>query len=333
MQITLEQARERLSAYQHAFCAMDIRDVINNAIQALAGLTGWEHLRRVVRLSSASPVFALPQGCAGLVRVCANGRPATVRGQDFQFLQSGPGDLGYVPDGFFPLRSTSVVDLGRKPVMVAPVKPYRVFAYSEGADQPCITVKGLTPGGSVVRFEVPMQVNPEYDTVTGELVRGSEPPDAEPTGPVLLQITEVTLDRSATDYITLYSKDEETGDVERIAVYHPSVRAPSFRHYTVTGLPPNSPVDLLVETRIDPLPLVHDTDVLPFDSVEPLEYMVMYMWKMQSSEIDAARKYKEEAASWLKAQEVTNDTVQGPMVVNVNMIGSMGEISMDSDNI
>ena len=86
MQYTLGQAKKRLAASCNAYGQNDLRDLINNAIQALAGMTGWECLRKVLRFSSAGPGFVLPQGCAGLVRACVNGRPTTVRGQDFRFI-------------------------------------------------------------------------------------------------------------------------------------------------------------------------------------------------------------------------------------------------------
>lgn len=333
MQYTLDQACERLANYQHAYGVTDIRTAINAAIQALAGLSGWECLRRVVRFSSASPVFALPQGCAGLVRACVNGNPVTMRGQDFRFLQNGPGDdCRHPPAGFDLVPPRNIESVGESPVIFEPCGPFRLFAYSDGPGEPPVMVKAVDVTGRIVRFSLPTHQYAEYDH-DGNVVSGCEVEDADPFPTTLTRVLEVTLDKCASKYVTLYAVDVETGEPARIAVYHPSVRAPSFRHYRVVGYPVDRPVEILAEVRIDPLPLVDDNDVLPFSSIEPIEYMILYTWKMSSSEIDAARKYKEEAASWLKAQEITDNTVQTSIVHNVSVVGSMGEVSSEAENI
>ena len=112
MQYTLGQAIRKLSTTSHAYGADNVADGINDAIQALAGLTGWECLRKVLRIFSAQPSFALPQGCAGLVRACVGGRPVSVRGQDFEFLHSGPGDIRTPPPGFSRIPNANIVDRG-----------------------------------------------------------------------------------------------------------------------------------------------------------------------------------------------------------------------------
>lgn len=333
MRYTLEQACERLSNYQHAYGVTDVKTAINGAIQALSGLNGWECLRRVVRFASAGPVFALPQGCAGLVRACINGRPATMRGQDFQFLQSGPGDvMAQPPRGFVPVLSRNIESEGEKPVIFEPIGPFRLVAFADATPEPAISVKGLDRTGRIVKCRLPMHGYAEYDPVSGDLTSGSEPEDTEPDSPELVQILEVALDKCATKYAALFARCED-GSTVRLAVYHPAVRAPCFQHYRVSGYPPDMPVEILAEVRIDPLPLIEDDDVLPFSSLEPIEYMILYNWKMQSSEIDAARKYKEEAAAWMKSQELAADAVQTQLVVNGVVAGSMGEVSMEAANI
>ena len=333
MRYTLEQACRRLAAYDHAYGNADVKDAINAAVQALAGLTGWECLRKVLRFTSATPVFSLPQGCAGLVRACVNGRPSTVRGQDFQFIQSGPGDMARPPVGFTPVPFGNIADMGVHPIMVSPPPRFRLFAMADGADEPFVTVRGPDPDGRLVRANVPIHAFPVYDKTTGELTSGEEPESVEPVDQELTWVNEVVLDPCAEKYVSLYAKDSETGAVVLLSRCHPAVSVPVFRWYRISDMPPGRPVELLVETRIDPLPLVEPTDVLPFDGVEPIEYMIMYEWKMQSSEIDAARKFKEEAASWLKAQEVTNDMVQTELIINGSMRGSLGVASMDTVNI
>lgn len=323
MQYTFSQACRRLAGRTNGLTGGDVKESVNDAIQALAGLSGWECLRRVIRFTSAGPCFTLPQGSAGLVRVCVNGRPTTVRSQDFRFIQSGPGDLRHPPHGFRLLRPESVLDNGKKPVVIEPPSPFRCFAYSDGADEPPITVRGVSPTGRDVVATIRMQP------------AEADPLDVEMTDDdVLFQtITEVTIDECATEHVTLYCSLATTDDRFPIAVYHPYVKAPRFRQYLIPELRPGHPVDILAEVRIEPLPLVRDTDILPFDSLEPVEWMMRANWCMQSGEVDQAGKYQAAAEKWLKARELTDDQVQTSVVINNVFSNSLGEASMECYNI
>lgn len=332
---TLEQARKRLSATSYAYGAAgtaDLDNLINNAVQALASMSGWECLRKVLRFSSAGPGFVLPQGCAGLVRACVNGSPTTVRGQDFRFVQSGPGDFKRPPKGFRPVRPENIYDVGLFPVMVNPKGVFRLIAFSDSAEQPAVHVKGLDDRGRLVRTSVVTYQDEVFDKF-GDKIAGVKRDEAEPNSQLLTVITEVTIDNQASDYVTLCAKDLVTADVYPIAVYHPEVKAPSFRHYELAGIPPCHPVEILAETRIDPLPLVKPSDVIPFQSLEPIEWMIRADWQMKAGEVTSAQKYQDMAARWLKAQEVTDDSIQTQVIINSVFDGSPGEISMESFNI
>jgi hypothetical protein len=139
-------------------------------------------------------------------------------------------------------------------------------------------------------------------------------------------------DTCATDYTNLYALDAD-GSRTRIAQYHPAVSAPRFHRYEIQNMAPHGGVDLLVEVRLDPLPLVHDTDIVPFDSLEPIEWMMQASWYTKSGEIDAAQKMHALATNWLRAREITEATVQTPVIVNSLFPGSPGEVSMEAVNI
>ena len=324
MQYTLGQAKKRLAASRNAYGQNDLRDLINNAIQALAGMTGWECLRKVLRFSSAGPGFVLPQGCAGLVRACVNGRPTTVRGQDFRFIQSGPGEARRPPRGFCRVKPDNILDIGMKPVMREPFNRFRLFITTPTGDSGTdgsknMVIKGLTPDGTLVRFDLePQAEDSESFTVDDH---------------DLQMITEITIKDDATEYYTLYAEDQITSARFMIGYYNPEVKAPQFRHYELANVAPHQPVELLVETRIDPLPLIEDTDILPFEAIEPIEWMIRADWQMKSGEVTAAKNYQDMAAKWLKAQEITDDTIQTQVVINSVFEGTPGEISMDSVNI
>ena len=64
MQFTLKTAKTRLAGSSNAYGQNDLRDLINNAIQHLSTMAGWERLRRVLRFCAVGPHFVLPQGWA-----------------------------------------------------------------------------------------------------------------------------------------------------------------------------------------------------------------------------------------------------------------------------
>lgn len=334
MQYTLKRAKEVLVESSNAYGQNDLRRLINKAIQDLSGMAGWEQLRKVLRFSSVGPCFVLPQGCAGIVRACLNGKPATVRAQDFRFLLSGPGDIDRPPSGFMPLRTTNVLDLGMKPVMFEPRGCFYLFASSPaGSVDPVLTIKGLTPDGELRALELTAQRAPVYDTSTGELVDGVPYDEMTLSSVALQQIVEVTVS-GASEYITLHAASAVSPEYRTpIAIYNPEVDAPEFRHYSLSGVRPDQPVELLVECRIDPLPLVLDTDIIPFSSLNPIEWMIRGDWMMRAGEVDNAQKYYNQAAAWLRAQEITKGTIQTSLVVNSAFDNSLGEVSMDSVNI
>lgn len=335
MTYTLGQARKRLQASIHAYGVLDVRDAVNRAVEALAGLSGWECLRQVVRISSAGPCFTLPQGAAGLVRACVNGKPTTVRGQDFRFMHSGPGDIDMSnpPFGFSTVPPRNILDLGFRPVMVEPERPFRIFAVSDGTDpQPDVTVRGVGPDGRYAEASVHVYGRRVTDDL-GAVVSGCDPADAVVDDHAFQVVESVVLDDSCTDYFTLYAEDADTCDRFPVAVYHPEVKNPRFRRYSVPGIGPGQPVDLLVETRIAPLPLVRDSDQLPFEGIDPVEWMINYNWCMKAGEVDKAEKFKMQAVQWLKSNEVANDTVQTQVVINSVYENSMGEVSADAFNI
>jgi len=343
MQYTLKTARKYLRESSNAYGQNDLRDSINLAIQNLSYMTGWERLRKILRFFSVGPHFVLPQGCAGIVRACVNGRPTTVRAQDFRFIHSGPGELNRPPSGFCFIRASNLVDVGFKPVMFEPRAPFRLIAFSRRAvptteedpethqprevGRPTLHVAGTTPEGVVKRTVLVVNVSDnDYAAMDGT-------PAADET--IFTTIVEVSLEYAddKADYISLWAEDTITLERTPIAIYNPYIEAPEFRHYEIAGIPPAAPIELLLECRLDPVPLVNDTDVLPFPSLNPIEWMIRGDWMMKAGETENAQKYYTMAANWMKALEVTEATAQTSVVVNSVFDNSMGEISMESVNI
>lgn len=319
MQYTFAQACKAISPSLHTYGTTDVKAAVNKAIQALAGLSGWDCLRKVVRIISAQPEFALPQGCANLVRACINGTPVTVRGQDFQFLHSGPGDISKPPRGFLELPNSNIVDRGYHPVFIDPPAPFKLYAISSGSAEPPLAVKAIDVSGRIIRCDVfvcdsgTTDVNPAY--IAGPFSR----------------IVSVTLDQCAKHYVELYCEGPK-GERSLIATYHPEVKVPSFHRYEVQGKTRGS-VDILAEVRIDPMPLVEDTDIVPFDTLEPIEWMIQMAWCTRSGELDAAQKLSALATNWLKAKETVANKFQTVTIANSLYKGSLGELSAEAVNI
>lgn len=335
MQYTLKQAEKALTQYSNAYGVTNVRDAINKAIASLAQMANWQCLRKVLRFFSAGPCFALPQGYAGLVRACVNGRPMTVRGQDFSFIQSGPGDLKNPPVGFDPIEMGDIRDVGVFPTLVIP-RTCRLFALTDAKDyasEPYLFVSGVSPEGKLVAARLTMNPAPVYDSTTGSLISGVEPGSCITNATVFATINDVVLGDGTTSYVTLYAEDVVTQRRTPIATYHPDVKAPAFHHYRIAGFREDAPIEILAEVRLDPLPLLRDTDVLPIDSLEPIEWMIMADWKLKSSEIDAANKYTTLAANWMRSKEVADATIQTSVVINNRLAGSMFEVSNNAWNI
>lgn len=336
MLYTFKQALDDLSSSSSSYRDEDLKKSVNRAMRALASLDAWKCMRRMIRFSSVGPCFTLPQGLAGLVRVCVNGRPSTVRGQDFRFIQSGPGDRWRVPPGFTPVSVSNVLDNGTSPLMLEPPGEFQLFAFSDsfGDEDFKLTVSGVDPSGR--RRTVTTALRKYEDTPGGGGVLPEDVHVDDMTTPFSTVTSVVLPDYPAgrSDSVTLYCAD--MWDPDRrfpVALYDYRVKAPQFRRYEIPGIHPHQHVELLVEARIDPLPLVNDDDVLPFETLDPIEWMIRSDWAMKSGEPAQAQSYRDQAAACLKRMESVDDTVQTQIVVNSVMIGTPGEISYESENI
>lgn len=233
--------------------------------------------------------------------------------------------------GFRRVPVSNIYDLGTFPTMLVPSGSFQLMAFSDEDHQPPLSVKAADPTGRVVDFDLSMRTFPVYDG--GEIVSGEDPAGVVADSPVVSSILSVVLDECASAYVTLYAVEPETDDRAAVALYNPEIKAPSFRRYEIPGIAPGQPVDILAETRVDPVPLVSEHDVVPFPCLDPIEWMIRASWQMKAGETESAQRYHDKAAQWLKAQEVADDTYQTQIIVNSVVSGSPGEISMESFNI
>lgn len=352
--MTLAQAREELAYATNAYHATDLTKSINRALRALVSLHPLKCLRKVYRFCSAGPEFVLPQGCAGLVRACVNGSPVTMRGQDFRFLQAGPGDMD--SPGFVPV--TNVVDLGQSPLMVEPRRPFRLYAMINGPEwvvgspvapdpelQPKIVVTGTSFDGTRVRQT--LRIFYHDALAVGHMLKlypedGDEPGTQYVTGeddPVFMSVSSITITKPVSQeyepkYLHICAHGFENPSVTfTVATCNPHEANPHFRHYELVGCPPGVPCDILAEVRMGHVDLVEDTDELPFDTAEPVGWMIRANWEDAAGEVARADQFRAKAEAWLKRMDDTDKTVQTRITVNSPFRGSQGEVSMRAWNI
>lgn len=351
--MTLAQAREELAYATNAYNEKDLTRSINRALRALVSLHPLKCLRKVYRFCSAGPEFVLPQGCAGLVRACVNGRPVTMRGQDFRFLLAGPGEMDR--PGMRPV--DNVADLGVKPVMFEPPFAHRLFAMVDCGDwetgdpveapgpQPTVTVRGVSVDGTEVRKV--LTVFSHDALVAGESLKLVPDPDdvdgtryvTLPTDPLFAAITSITISKPADPgyvprYVHVCAQCDANPHVTRtVATCNPHERNPKFRHYELVGYPPGAPCDILAEVRMGHIDLVEDDDELPFDTSEPVGWMIRANWEDNAGEVARADQFRAKAEAWLRRQDDTDKAVQTKVTVNSQFAGSQGEVSMRAWNI
>jgi hypothetical protein len=325
MKYTFGDAKKILANATHS-TMVDIGDKINNAVQALCGLNPWEHefLRQVIRIKTVTPEISLPQWATGLVRACVNGRPTTLHGQDFQFLSSGPGDLSKVPTGFNAL-ADDILDLGTGPVWRQPKGTAWLCAASRSeTQQPDITINAVGISGDRIEFKLTPQ------SEGNQLVYDQDHP--------VSRIEDVVLGDNSTAYISLYKTEVLPADPGKemcIGRFHPSVKVPQFRSYRLplNELRYKRPYEILAEVQCETLPLIDDTDVIPFPSLEPIKAMILYEYTSQNLESQAADTYLKQAASWITRFNTARNTRQGPTLLNIPYEGSMGQLSDFYENL
>lgn len=326
MLYTLGQAKSRL-AHATIFSSMSPVDAINQALDLLACSDNWARLRRTVRLLTSHYSLALPQQYKTLVRAGIGRRTVTVHGPEFEFLHGGPGDYTLAPEGFAEL--TGFVESGFSPTEFDIETAGKLMAFSTQENAPDLRVIGTDSDGNPVTVDVPV------NTWTGPADFDTAIAEASKTTDAISAITRVFVDSDATKYISLYV---ETDDVPLyVSKYHPKIQVPEFRRYRLPsanscstdyyGVQLTNREDALhvhtdgyyqvyAEVTLNTLPLVEDTDVLPFDSLQPLEEMLQAMWCYRSNEAKAGADFQALAQSHLKQREIQEQRRQEFVVEN-----------------
>ena len=322
---TFGQAKKRLAQFASSLGLGDVGAAVNSALDELASTRNWQRLRRVRRFAIEAGTVALPQDCGQILRACMNGTPISLRGPDYDFLMSGPGDLDYLPEGYRYV--TGLQDRGSFPVMYDPDSTTGLKLAAFGTDDigsGTVRVLGTNAAGERVtatavykEWEDPLlgTDGETYATVAAAAAAQS----------AIVTIERVILPEGLTGYVSLYGLDD--GDFAFLSSMHPNIRVPEFRRYRIPGYLADETYELLAEVRTKFLPLVDDRDVIPFESLLPVQYMLQSLFYMNSGEIKLADDYRQRAESALVLREAADQERAGVVVINSQYTDSLGEAS------
>ena len=308
---TFADAKRKLAAHMSAYSMVDPSAAVNEAVDELAQTKSWQRLRKVIRFTLAGENFALPQDCGRLIRCAVDSRPVTVFGQDYDFLQSGPGDLDYVAAGYTPV--DRVQRLGLFPVMNPLEADAGLVAFSATPPSDPVAVRVRLPDG---------EITTQYLTVAA-----GDPDASAAASADCSEILSVVLPPRCEAYINLYAKDA-AGTLTFVSHMHPSVLVPEFARYRMPGLDPDkvNGYRVLAEVGMKFLPLVADDDVLPFPSLRPVQYMLRSFASMDSGEVKEADDYRARAELELMRREDVENERQSVQIINPLYEGSDGQV-------
>ena len=324
---TFGQAKKVLARYASSYDLGDIGAAINTAVDELATSKNWQKLKKVKRFLAYDEFVPIPQDCDSIIRACIDGKPIDVRGADYDFLQSGPGDLDYIPAGYAPTHN--IQDMGYFPTMydISTAAGAKLIAFgTQDLTGEVIKIKGKNDHGDIVAANLTYKVWTDADL-------GIDSEDAAAcatltaSDSLFCEIDRIALPEGIGAYVSLYALAD--GVFTFLARMHPDEKIPQFRRYRIAGFSGETGAyyRLLAEVKLKALPLVEDWEPMPFDSLLPVQYMLQSLWYMNSGEIKSADEYRQRAIMALAIREDTQQERQGMIILNTHYDDSLGDVS------
>ena len=325
MRYTFGQAKQSLSRYASAYGLVDVGATINTAIDELSRSRVWQRLRKVVRFTVTDEYFSLPQDCGAIVRAAVDSVPVSVHGLEYEFLHSGPGDLDFQEAGLAPLNGIQRV--GVYPTMYDMPAALPLAAFTTVLPTGALRVRGKNANGDRVIVDVPVTQWAGPDDAAG-----LDPTTVTKSAESIAEIDSITLPNDASAYISLFSVGDELSNIARM---HPKQTIPEFTRYRLPGFSATEGTTyrVLAEVALRFVPLAEDDEVLPFDSILPVQFMMQSMWAMEAGEVKAADDYRQRAEMLLMRREESELERQTLIVVNRIYDGSAGQASDNWANI
>jgi hypothetical protein len=350
MLFTLEQARRELARFVGSgscdAAAIDAR--INEAVARLADSVQADRMRRLMRVTVVGGKIPLPASVETVLWANTDTVPARVFGRPYEFLSSGLGDLdsrcsgsGFkdlvdrgdgwpvmydVPahdDGLhLHVYSDDAGDLGSEEVPEDPGPPLVPAVPAVPADT--VSVAYVDTDSKTQRVQLsleewPVAGVPALSGTLDELV------DADPSGVTAVSVERVVKEATG-GHVYLVAVDHATGDYTLLARYEPGDTVPQFRRYELTNVrSTETETCILMLVRLRVLPLVHDDDVVPIDSMQALKLMMMAIRDENAGKIDTASAFEGKAIYLMNNRASANHLSGGaPVVINVDYRTSLG---------
>lgn len=321
MKYTFSQAKQKLAPYAGAYAAMDLGDAINVAMEELSKSEVWNQQTQLATFTTVNEYFSIPQEFDHIIRAAVNNTPVSIRRTDYEFLHGGPGNLDSIPAGFAPANGLQV--LGNSfPTMYAPDRGMALAAFSTSVPSGYLTVRGNDANGDVITASVPVNVwgAPSEITSIG-------PDTVSKTTEDFYSVSSVVLPQDAVSHITLVGVAD--GEFYFLSRMHPGLRVPEFARYRLPGFSDEkgASYEVMCEVSRRFIPLVDDDDVVPFDSLLPVQYMMKSLQYLETNEVDAGMKYHTLAMEMMGKREAQSDKAQGLVVENQVYSSSPGYMS------
>ena len=326
MRYTFGQAKQALAQHMSAFGLVDQAATLNQAIDELSRSRVWQRLRKVVRLTVTDQYFSLPQDCGSILRAAIDSVPVSIRSTEYEFLHSGPGDLDFAESGMAPLNGLQ--RLGVFPTMYDMPDILPLAAFTTGTPPvAALKVRGKNGDGDRVVVNVPITQWTGVDDVDTLDVA-----TVDKTAVSIAEIDSVTVPSDAESYISLLAVGDEFSSISRM---HPKTTIPEFTRYRLPGFYNKTDMSykVLAEVSLRFMQLVDDDDVVPFDSLMPIQLMLQSMFSLASGEIKAATEFRSNAEGLLIRREENELERQTCIVINPLYDGSIGQASDNYANI
>jgi hypothetical protein len=312
---------------------------LNKAIRRLMCSRQWKSLSSMMRMAVIDTVFPMPYNVEAVLGVSVDGRPSTILGTEYQMVSGGPGDL----DSWRPLALggtvSNLADMGEHATMFdVPLdrEGYVIAAFCTSAADTAktIRIKGMGEKNEEVQEE--LRLTRWEGGVEGQ-VSGMWGSGVAISSSAFRSVSRVILpDPALSGYVSLYAVYPSENQMYFLGKYHPSLRIPTFRRYRLTtpivdnvssssGLATTgSCATVLAQVKLKFVPYVDDYDVVPFESEEAIQYMMMAANAEKTNPANGAQ-FEGLALRLLGEEEASKDTYRGmPIMIGSSPATSLG---------
>lgn len=293
-------------------------------------------------------VFCVSNGCITLPRQIANveaaavcGKPVTIRGSWFRFIENGPGIIGDCDSEQCSTASTSGFSLGwfQKPGdyccyndILGDDKKIKVYCDVAEDDGAVITLQGYDENAQWIRT----QVGGEW--IDGEQVALNS---VTPQTTTKFFSSLVAVQKPTTNgTVRLYEYDTTLLTQRDIAVYEPDETRPAYRRVEIRGLPQGgccgdddgdcTEKKVTVMAKLEYIPVANDEDWLLIGNIPALKMELMALMKEENNVWQESLVYHQKALSLLRDElrHYIGSGVVNPVRMQPASIGGAGVRNM-----